>query len=146
MHCIFDRAWNIFLSPILKLQSNLTEILNQVAKVSPNGVFITKIKESLANIDEPTHKDIISAARKSLRYTINEKTPEKEKLARWIDDIINEVQPKFSSHLYSETKGANTSIISVTEQPRASVTVTKYAPLHNPVRSSKVSPVLQRYI
>ncbi|MEP3836022.1 MAG: thiamine pyrophosphate-dependent enzyme [Algibacter sp.] len=103
-------AWNTFLRPIKKEQQELISILKQVETTSINGVFISKIKDSLVNIDEPTRKDILSHARKALRFTISESIPEKKVLSNWINSIFEHVQPKFSSHLYSETQGSNTRI------------------------------------
>ncbi|WP_298496655.1 thiamine pyrophosphate-dependent enzyme [uncultured Algibacter sp.] len=103
-------AWNTFLRPIKSEQQDLISILKQVKSVSVNGVFIAKLKDSLVNINEPTRKDILSHARKALRYIVGESIPEKKILSKWIDSIFEQVQPKFSSHLYSETQRSNTRI------------------------------------
>ena len=100
-------AWNTFLKPIKKELDEFLSILKQVEIKSSNGVFISKIKEGLENFTEPTRKDILSNARKALRYTIGESFPEKQQLSNWINDYIKKVQPKFSSHLYSETEHSN---------------------------------------
>ncbi|WP_299554195.1 alpha-ketoacid dehydrogenase subunit alpha/beta [Seonamhaeicola sp.] len=103
-------AWNTFLRPILKQKSELIALLTQVAQKSSNGVFITKLKENLVAVDEPTRKDILSYARKALRHLLGESSPEKQKLAHWIDTVIKKTQPEFSSHLFSETAHSNTRI------------------------------------
>ena len=100
-------AWNTFLRPIIKEQTELISLLKQVVSVSVNGVFIEKMKESVVAVDEPTRKDLLSNARKALVYTISESSPEKEQLSNWIDKIIKNSQPHFSSHLYSETNRSN---------------------------------------
>ncbi|GAA4270363.1 alpha-ketoacid dehydrogenase subunit alpha/beta [Hyunsoonleella aestuarii] len=96
-------AWDVFLKPIRKEQQELLGILQNLASTHPNGVFINKLKDSLAKIHEPTRKDILSHARKVLRFTIGDNSKEKEILANWITKNIEESQPKFSSHLYAET-------------------------------------------
>ena len=100
-------AWTTFLKPIQKEQQELLSILKQVASSSANGVFISKLKDSLAKMGEPTRKDILSHARKCLRYTIGETSSEKKQLANWINSVFENAQPKFSSHLYSETNRSN---------------------------------------
>jgi pyruvate/2-oxoglutarate/acetoin dehydrogenase E1 component len=100
-------AWDTFLRPILKEQQELLLILKQVASVSVNGVFIEKSKDTLAAISEPTRKDILSIARKVLVQLIGESSLEKEQLTNWINTIIKQCQPYFSSHLYSETHRSN---------------------------------------
>jgi pyruvate/2-oxoglutarate/acetoin dehydrogenase E1 component/TPP-dependent pyruvate/acetoin dehydrogenase alpha subunit len=100
-------AWNTFLKPIKKELDEFLSILKQVETKSSNGVFISKIKEGLESFTEPTRKDILSNARKALRYTIGESFPEKQQLSNWINDYIRKIQSKFSSHLYSETERSN---------------------------------------
>ncbi len=100
-------AWNTFLKPIIKEQSEVVSLLKQLAAVSENSVFIEKIKDAIASIDEPTRKDILSQARKALVYTLKEQSAEKDQLRNWIDKNIENTQPHFSSHLYSETNKSN---------------------------------------
>ncbi|GAA4281885.1 alpha-ketoacid dehydrogenase subunit alpha/beta [Gaetbulibacter aestuarii] len=100
-------AWNTFLKPIIKERQEVTGLLSSLASKSPNGVFIKKLKESLAGIDEPNRKDIFSHGRKALRYVIGENLPEKEQLKSWLNKTYEVVEPKFSSHLYSETNRSN---------------------------------------
>jgi pyruvate/2-oxoglutarate/acetoin dehydrogenase E1 component/TPP-dependent pyruvate/acetoin dehydrogenase alpha subunit len=105
-----SNAWNTFLKPIKKEQQDLISILKHIAPISINTVFITKLQESLAQIGEPTRKDILSVARKTLRFIIGESFEEKEQLIQWINKYYERVQPKFSSHLYSQTQNSNTRI------------------------------------
>ncbi|MGB5417809.1 alpha-ketoacid dehydrogenase subunit alpha/beta [Algibacter sp.] len=103
-------AWNTFLRPLKKEQQELISIFKQVESVSVNGVFIAKLKDSLVNIDEPTRKDMLSHARKALRYIVGESFQEKKTLSNWINSLFEHAQPKFSSHLYSETQRSNSRI------------------------------------
>jgi len=100
-------AWNTFLRPIKKEQIEIVTILKQVAAKSANRVFISKLANDLEAINEPTRKDILSHARKTLRLIIGETFIEKQTLINWINTSFEKVQPKFSSHLYSETQRAN---------------------------------------
>jgi pyruvate/2-oxoglutarate/acetoin dehydrogenase E1 component/TPP-dependent pyruvate/acetoin dehydrogenase alpha subunit len=105
-------AWDVFLRPIQKEQQDLISLLKNVAAKSANGVHISKIKDTLVSINEPTRKDLLSSARKALRHTIGENYTEKQQLTAWINNYFEFVQPKFSSHLYCET---NKSALNVTE-------------------------------
>ena len=98
-----NKAWETFLKPIQQEKEDVISILNDVASKSVNGVFISKIKDDLTKINEPTRKEILVHARKALRYTIGEANPEKQLLDNWINAYFNTIQPKFSSHLYCET-------------------------------------------
>lgn len=96
-------TWEVFLEPIRKDKKELVGLLKNLANTSANGVFIGKLSEDLSKIHEPAIKDVVSIARRALRYTLGETSNEKSKLSDWIDSILAESQPKFSSHLYSES-------------------------------------------
>ncbi len=100
-----NKAWTTFMTPLKKEQKELVTLLEEIAEQHINGVFITQLKDTLAVINEPTRKDILSHARKALRYVIAEDGADakKDALRTWIDNYFNFVQPRFSSHLYSET-------------------------------------------
>ncbi len=103
-------AWNEFLAPHIQAKKELIKILDNVANSSPNKVFITKIKNDLIAIDEPIKKDLASKARKVLRYLLGESNEAKTALLQWIDAFYKEIQPKFSSHLYSDLPNKATNI------------------------------------
>lgn len=103
-------AWEAYLTPIKNEQSELITILNAIASTSPNKVFIQKYSADLAAIKEPIRKDVLSTARKVLRLIVNENG--REQLAVWITKVINTMQPKFSSHLHSES---DTNVLTIKE-------------------------------
>ncbi|WP_439152059.1 alpha-ketoacid dehydrogenase subunit alpha/beta [Winogradskyella sp.] len=96
-------AWAAYINPIKAEQKEVVALLQNAANTSSNGVFITKLKNDLIAIDEPLRKDVLAAARKALRYLISEDSAEKTQLQQWINSYIEDVQPKYSSHLYSES-------------------------------------------
>lgn len=96
-------AWNAFVQPLKQEQQELLSLLENVANSSANKVFISKLKNDLAEIKEPIRKDVLSTARKVLRYVLKETTAEKTHLVNWINTYIETIQPKYSSHLYSES-------------------------------------------
>ena len=77
-------AWNNFLAPIIEEQKELDQLLTNLAQGSANKVFIEKLISSLNSFKEPGRKDVISIARKALRYVLQEERPEKEKLKNWM--------------------------------------------------------------
>ena len=103
-------AWNAFISPIINDKTELIELLNNVAETSHNKVFIKKIINDLTTIDEPTRRDVVSAARKALRYITFDDSIEKETLQEWINNYFDENQSKYSSHLYSQSNKKATNI------------------------------------
>lgn len=97
------QAWLKFINPVIAESKEAISLLNQLAATSPNGVFIKKLINDLEAIDEPLRRDILSAARKSLRYVVSESSPTKVAVQNWINHYIKTIQPKYSSHLHSES-------------------------------------------
>lgn len=96
-------AWTSFVTPIKNTQKELSALLTNVAEKSENKNFILKLKNDLDAIAEPLKKDVVSTARKALRYTIGSESTEKNELQNWVTSYIEKVQPQYSSHLYSNT-------------------------------------------
>lgn len=107
-------AWTAFTAPIKAEQQELVGLLNSITAGSPNKVFIEKHANDLASIKEPIRKDIITTARKVLRLIVQESG--KGQLASWIEGYFDKIQPKFSSHLFSESNKSVTSIEEVKPQ------------------------------
>lgn len=103
-------AWNAYVTPMKEEQKELITLLETVAATSSNKVFILKHSTDLSASKEPGRKEILTTARKVLRLVINESS--RATLADWITKYINKIQPKFSSHLFSES---NNNVFSVKE-------------------------------
>jgi len=94
-------AWSAFVEPIKSEQQELVALLNSIAANSANKVFIEKYTNDLASIKEPIRKDIITTARKILRLIVKESG--RTQLSAWITAYTEKIQPKFSSHLFSQS-------------------------------------------
>lgn len=94
-------AWAAFISPMKEEQLELISLLKSIAISSANKVFIERQAVDLASIKEPIRKEILTVARKVLRLLVNENG--RPELATWITNYINKIQPKFSSHLFSQS-------------------------------------------
>lgn len=103
-------AWANYLHPIKTEREELIAVLQNLANTSNNKVFIEKHCADLAAIKEPIRKDLITVARKILRMVVQEEG--KHQLASWITSYTNKIQPKFSSHLFSQSEN---NIASVSE-------------------------------
>jgi pyruvate/2-oxoglutarate/acetoin dehydrogenase E1 component/TPP-dependent pyruvate/acetoin dehydrogenase alpha subunit len=103
-------AWEAYLNPIKAEKTELITLIQNVADKSINKVFIQKYTSDLESNKEPLRKDLLIIARKVLRMIINEDS--KVELSKWIQDYIKKIQPKYSSHLYSES---NSSVLSIKE-------------------------------
>ena len=101
-------AWEAYLNPIKAEKTELVTLIQNTADRSINKVFIQKYTSDLESNKEPLRKDLLIIARKVLRMIINEDS--KVELSKWIQDYIKKIQPKYSSHLYSES---NSSVLSI---------------------------------
>ncbi len=94
-------AWHAFVAPTKSEQNELIELLETITNESDNKVFTDKFISDLKNIKEPIRKEILVTARKVLRIIANESN--RAKLSEWITNYIEKIQPRFSSHLFSQS-------------------------------------------
>jgi len=94
-------AWTAYVAPIKEEQNELVALLNSIANTSANKAFIEKHAADLVAIKEPIRKEILTTARKVLRLVIHENG--KQNLVNWIKAYTDKIQPKFSSHLFSQS-------------------------------------------
>ena len=104
------KAWETFLNPIKDEKKKVVDLLDQLIKNSANGRFIQPIKNNLVEEKDALKNDVLSAARKALRFVIREDIEAKSQLQSWINDFIAKVQPNYSAHLYNETENKATNI------------------------------------
>ncbi|MEN1785896.1 MAG: thiamine pyrophosphate-dependent enzyme [Bacteroidota bacterium] len=103
-------AWAEFLTPNLAAKQQLVALLTDLTSATSNSAFVNKINNDLIAITEPIKKDLASFARKALRYVRDDQGPQKMALQAWISKYLEEMQPKYSSHLYSELEDKLTNI------------------------------------
>ena len=96
-------AWSAFLEPLKKEQQELIELMEAVAKKSSNKQFISKLKNDLADLREPSRKDIYSTARKAMPLLRNETSSEKQALQQWLLANKKTTQDRYSTQLYNDT-------------------------------------------
>lgn len=103
-------AWEAFISPIKIERDALVMLLE---KTSGNNVtFVHKQAVDLKAIKEPIRKDILVCARKALRLVKGD--PIHPELSQWITNYQAQIQPKFSSHLFSSSAQSIASVQEVT--------------------------------
>ncbi|MDO5607797.1 MAG: thiamine pyrophosphate-dependent enzyme [Capnocytophaga sp.] len=100
------RAWDAYLHPIKSEREELIALLKDLAghPEAKQKDDLMKIIQNLEALAAPSRKDIASSARRALRLNTSAKTPTAFLLRTWIDQYINKIQPKYSSHLYVETE------------------------------------------
>ena len=109
-----NSAWKEFISPLKEESKLVADLIGNLAGGSPNASFLNKIKEDLQVNTEPIRKEIIAAAKKSLRLVIKEESAAKKALVDWLNHSANENNMRYSSHLFSES---NESVLAVKQVP-----------------------------
>ena len=95
-------AWNNYLQDIIQAQKQVLDLLEKVAEKSDNKPFLLKLKSELATIKDPSKKDVVGTAKRSLRYLRDENSAEKTQLLNWIEKYNKEQAYNYNTHLYSE--------------------------------------------
>ena len=95
-------AWSKFTAPVAEDQKEVVALLEKVAQSSTNKNAITQLASQIKGTKDPLKKEILIAARKSLRLLINENG--QEELATWIKNYTIKNEYSFGSNLYSQSK------------------------------------------
>jgi len=93
-------AWKAYTSEIINEQA---ELLGVLTDFTAQNEKIKELYDSLAADRQPIRKDVLSTARKALRFATQSNLNGRIAIAKWIEHYTKQTQPKFSSHLYSET-------------------------------------------
>ena len=107
------KAWESYQKPIKILNTELLGILGKILTNSNNDVNLKIWIENLKNKKEFIYKDLLQVAKKTFRKFRKNDNENILLLKNWIKNLDNELRPKFSSHLYSQTKFRTKNIDSI---------------------------------
>ena len=107
------KAWKDFCAPFKSEKQEVIQLMKSAADTSSQSVFIQKIIKQLESINEPLRNDILSRSRNILKYLIHEDSSAKSQLINWVNSYFKEIQPKYSTLLYSESESRATNIAEV---------------------------------
>lgn len=92
-------AWTNFLTPYQEEQKTVVALIQSIASNSKSKVFVEKIANELAAITEPGRKEIVSAAKKTIRLTRTESCDYKQQLKNWLAKSDIENADRYNSYL-----------------------------------------------
>ena len=101
-----NKSWKQYTSDINLDLKEACALLNELAQVSQQKVFIIKERETLEKAYEPIRKDILTIVRKVLRLVSTENSEQKKKLSHWIKSKLENANDRYSSHLYSQSSSS----------------------------------------
>ena len=107
-------AWDAYLNPIKEERNQLVELLSKIANHSSQPDKIMQMAKDLSGIKEPIRKEILSTARIAKRYFVQQNG--NLELNEWIEQYYEKVQPKYSSHLMSESNQKATQVEEILPQ------------------------------
>jgi 2-oxoisovalerate dehydrogenase E1 component len=96
-----ERAWKAFNSDVRRDQTNVTAILEKAIQQSDRGAEILDIKNDLVKSINPTRLETMRAAKKAIRYLVNNNVEARDQLAEWLRNAEADNFDRYSSHLHS---------------------------------------------
>ncbi|WP_214228236.1 alpha-ketoacid dehydrogenase subunit alpha/beta [Pedobacter sp. B4-66] len=92
-------AWNEFLATIKVEKEEVIEMIKRIANGNP---AITKIASLLAGTPDAMRKEVVSSARKTLRFSINNPSPERDSLINWYNSQASLNEDRYNSKLFTD--------------------------------------------
>ena len=111
-----NSAWRDFISPIKIEADEVCVLIEGLSKESHSSSFLLKIKEDLQATAEPIRKEIIVAAKKSIRIAAGENLQAKRALIEWLNKAEISNNSRYSTHLVSHS---SSNILAVKQVPPA---------------------------
>ena len=96
-------AWKAFTDVLAHDKTEAVGLIRALSQESSNSAFIGKLADDLENAMDPIRKDVLSAARKALRFARGEESASRQALSSWIRQQVQLNFDRYSSHLHSES-------------------------------------------
>ena len=92
-------AWNEFLNVI---KDDKKTAISLIAAINERDPDIQRITSRLASTPDALRKDLLTAARKALRLTINSSSPERQALLNWVNAHMEENAERYNTKLFTD--------------------------------------------
>jgi len=97
-----NKAWKAYQKPILILRDQLKKFLEDFVAQSNNDVELKILYNKITQKTELFYHDIVSTARMTFPILAKNKIKNIMSFKNWLKETKDEIQEKYSSHLYSE--------------------------------------------
>jgi pyruvate/2-oxoglutarate/acetoin dehydrogenase E1 component/TPP-dependent pyruvate/acetoin dehydrogenase alpha subunit len=94
-------AWNEFLGGVKEEKKEAVDLINALAG---HDASLLKITQQLTSAPDALRKELLSAARKALRSTINSPSAERNELQAWVEQHMEENAQRYNSKLFTDGK------------------------------------------
>ena len=95
---IQKEAWNEFLDTIKQEQADVVRMINNLAN---GNAVIAKVAAQLASTHDALRKEVVSAARKAIRLSVNLPSEERTALIKWYKDKTVSFEELYNSKLHT---------------------------------------------
>lgn len=102
-------AWNEFLNVIKEDKETVMSLINALDERDP---AILRITSKLSSTPDALRKDLLTAARKALRLTINDPSPERQALLVWVNASLADNAEKYNTKLFTEGRDTPSAVVS----------------------------------
>lgn len=92
-------AWNEFLATI-KVEKD--QVIDMISRIGNGNPAISKIASLLAGTPDALRKEVVSSARKALRLSINNPSPERDNLINWYNSQASLNEDRYNSKLFTD--------------------------------------------
>ncbi|MET0572683.1 MAG: thiamine pyrophosphate-dependent enzyme [Pedobacter agri] len=92
-------AWNEFLDSIKPEQKQVVDLISGMAKHQPE---LAKISAQLASTADAQRREVFSAARKAIRLSAKNSSPERDEMLKWYQDQEALNEDRYNSKLHTE--------------------------------------------
>ena len=97
------QAWAAFREDIEKDVVEATTLLTSLVSSDPNNAALESKVNALIDNSEPIRKDIVIAVKGALRAARSQTSPAAKDLSSWLENLMGNMQERYSSTLYSGT-------------------------------------------
>ncbi|CAN5275138.1 alpha-ketoacid dehydrogenase subunit alpha/beta [soil metagenome] len=105
-----------FLEPIKNQLTYAGNLLDALINESAQAPAITEAKEALQKSLDPMRKDVVLTIKKVLRLTIGEDSSAHNNIKQYLQNLLQEGEEKFSSHVHSQSAQAALKIEPISAQ------------------------------
>ncbi len=96
-------AWEDMVSEIRTEQKQAVQLITDLANSAGSPARLRGIIAHLQNEPDPSRRDGVSAARKALRLTVNDRRADRSALSAWLQQQEKENDERFNSKLFTDT-------------------------------------------
>jgi pyruvate/2-oxoglutarate/acetoin dehydrogenase E1 component/TPP-dependent pyruvate/acetoin dehydrogenase alpha subunit len=102
-------AWNEFLNVIKEDKKTVTSLINALDERDP---AILRITSKLSSTPDALRKDLLTAARKALRLTINNPSPARQALLEWVNASLADNAERYNTKLFTDGRDTPSAVVS----------------------------------